>query len=248
MPHKFPLFPLIVEVTFSRSTLVKLTVTWSNFQAYLRAMGSGLLWKLPHIFDANCVSLQSDGDGNSIALYTSVLRSSYFIFIKNFAITQLTNLWSWWAVKRFQGQVTKVKERVAFYWSLKRLRPSDRLLKHTFYLGSCWKTETTKKTFRSFSALCVDRVKFQGNLCVGVVCALIQYLRQQKQKWLMNWWQTLTFVNCNTSNEHHSIGTICFDWISSEGEKKLDAEELTKEGKYTDSFFKNYTLFTISFT
>ena len=102
---------------------------------------------------------------------------------------------------------------------------------------------------RSFSALCVHRVKFQGYLRVGVVYALIQYLKQQRQKWLMNWWQTLTFVNCNTSNEHHLIGTICSNSISSEGEKKLDTEELTKEGKYNDSFFfKNYTLFTITFT
>ena len=53
----------------------------------------------------------------------------------------------------------------------------------------------------------------------------------------MNWWQTLTFVNCSTSNEHHLIGTICSNSISSEGEKKLDTEELTKEGKYNDSHF-----------
>ena len=100
---------------------------------------------------------------------------------------------------------------------------------------------------RSISALCVSRVKFQGHLRVGVVYALIQYLKQQRQKWLMNWWQTLTFVNCSTSNEHHLIGTICSNSISSEGEKKLDTEELTKEGKYNDSFFfKNYTLFTIT--
>ena len=90
---------------------------------------------------------------------------------------------------------------------------------------------------RSFSALCVSRVKFQGQLRAGVVYALIQYLKQQRQKRLMNWWQTLTFVNCNTSNEHHLIGTICSNSISSEGEKKLDTEELTKEGKYNDSFF-----------
>ena len=83
MRHKFPLFPHIVEVTFS--------AIWANFLAYS----------------------QSDSEGKSIALYTSVLRSLYFIIINNFAITQLKNLWSRWRVKRFQGKVTKVKERVA---------------------------------------------------------------------------------------------------------------------------------------
>ena len=52
----------------------------------------------------------------------------------------------------------------------------------------------------------------------------------------MNWWQTLTFVNWNTSNEHHLIDTICSNSTSSEEEKKLDTEELTKEGKYNNSF------------
>ena len=35
---------------------------------------------------------------------------------------------------------------------------------------------------RLISAFCVSRVKFQGHLRVGVVYALIQYLKQQRQK------------------------------------------------------------------